>query len=110
MAPVGNAAAEQDYQHLCASRVRRVYISGAALLFAAVVHALLLAAFIANLNSPAAAFPEAARFGGAFLSALPITYFLARTYTDCRADARQARAWLAEFRALHGKTQWPGER
>ena len=87
--------------------MRRVWVSGGALLLAAFTHAFLIAAFIASINDRAAAFPGAARYAGAFIGVLPITYFLARIYTHSRADARQARVWLAELRALKSRTQRP---
>jgi hypothetical protein len=94
ISPLGVAAAEQDYQHLCSSRVRRMCVSGAALLLSAFTHAILIAAFIASLDQAAAV-----RYAAAFIGVLPITYFLARIYTHSRAEVRQARVWMAEIRA-----------
>lgn len=96
---LGIAAAEEDYQHLCSSRVRRMCVSGAVLLLSAFTHAVLIAAFMASLDDRSAAVCHA----GAFIGVLPITYFLARIYTHSRAELRQARAWLAEIRATRDR-------
>jgi hypothetical protein len=101
--PSEPAQMEQEYQHRYSSRVRRVCVSGSALLLAAFTHAVLLAPLIASINERNAVFSVGASYAGAYASVLPITYFLMRIYLHSRADARQARAWLAELRALKGE-------
>lgn len=100
MFPLGLGQAKREYQHRYSSRVRRMYFTGAALLLAAATHAALIARLIASVGDRDVTFPTAAPYAAAFIGVMPITYFLARLYMHSRADARQARAWLAELGAL----------
>jgi hypothetical protein len=106
---LGIRQVEQEYQDGYSTRVRRVRISGAALLLALATQVMLAAAVVASLIAPGRLFPieYLSRCLTAVLCVSPFTALLAWMYLHSRAGAREAQLRLIRLESFLGRSGSP---